>query len=173
MLDTHLTPSADYYDKTIFQIVAENEEIGSVVLASGGRYDYLAEAMGGHSTPAVGVSIGFRAIFDFVKARSLVNVKAKNKVFLVYIGDLAKKKALSLIEEFSRHNVPVIESLGRDSLATQLEFALKVGSPLGLIFGQKEAYEESVILRDMKTGTQEIIPLRKIVEEVKKRLKEY
>lgn len=177
MLDNRLVPKFDYYDKTIFEIVSDppagGEEGAPVALAAGGRYDYLAEAMGGHVTAAVGVTIGLRTVFDFVKSRALLTMKIRNKVFLVYIGDLAKRKALSLIEEFSRHNVPVIESLGRDSMITQLEIAARIGSPLGLIFGQKEAYEESVILRDMKTGTQEIIPLRKVVEEVKKRLKEY
>ena len=173
MLDSRIIASAEYYDKTIFEIVAEVEDGESVKLAAGGRYDYLAEAMGGHNTPAVGVTIPLRPLFDFVKSRATMNMKVKNKVFLVYVGDLAKRKSLSLIEEFSRHNVPVMESLGKDSLATQLEFALRVGSPLGLIFGQREAYEETVIVRDMKTGVQETIPLRKIVEEVKKRLKEY
>ena len=40
-----------------------------------------------------------------------------------------------------------------------------------LIFGQKEALDDTVILREMDTGIQETIPLEKIVDEVKKRLK--
>lgn len=171
MLDSELIASADYYDKTIFEIVAEDEN-STLTLASGGRYDYLAEAIGGRSTPAVGVTISLRKIFDYVRSRKLINLKEKNKVFLVYVGDLAKRKSLSLIEEFSRHNVPIIESLGKDSITTQLEFATYIGSPIGLIFGQKEAYEETVMVRDMKTGMQETVPLKKIVEEVKKRLKD-
>ena len=171
MLDPSVIPSAEYYDKTIFEISAEEEEGESVVFASGGRYDYLSEAIAGPQTPAVGVTISLRRVFDHIKENSLLNIKLKNTVFLVYVGDLAKRKSLSLIEEFSRHNVPVVESLGRDSLMTQLEIATRAGSPLGLIFGQREAYEETVIVRDMKTGVQETIPLKKIVEEVKKRLK--
>jgi len=44
-------------------------------------------------------------------------------------------------------------------------------SQIALILGQKEAYEESIILRDMETGVQESVPLSKVVEEVRKRLK--
>jgi len=40
-----------------------------------------------------------------------------------------------------------------------------------LIFGQKEALDGTIILREMDTGVQETIPLEKIVDEVKKRLK--
>ncbi|MBI2062139.1 MAG: hypothetical protein HYT64_00375, partial [Candidatus Yanofskybacteria bacterium] len=40
-----------------------------------------------------------------------------------------------------------------------------------LIFGQKEALDDTIILREMDTGIQETIPLEKIVDEVKKRLK--
>jgi histidyl-tRNA synthetase len=43
-------------------------------------------------------------------------------------------------------------------------------APIALIIGQKEAVEEMVILRDVKSGMQEIISYDKIVEEVKKRL---
>jgi len=40
-----------------------------------------------------------------------------------------------------------------------------------LIFGQKEALDHTVILREMDTGVQETIPLEKIVDALKKRLK--
>ena len=167
-INPNLVGTVDYHNKTVFNITVEGMP---VPLVSGGRYDYLAELLGGHATPAVGAAVRFDAIFKIVKEGKLLNVKSKEKVFLVYIGDLAKRKSLSLIEEFRKHNVPVIESLGKDSLATQLEIAARLNAPIALIFGQKEAYEETVILRDMPTGVQELIPLKKIVEEVKRRLK--
>lgn len=168
VINPNLVGTLDYHDKTVFNITVEGMP---VPLVSGGRYDYLAELLGGHATPAVGAAVRFDAVFKVVKEGKLLNVKNKEKVFLVYIGDLAKRKSLSLIEEFRKHNVPVIESLGKDSLTTQLEIAARLNAPLALIFGQKEAYEETIMLRDMKTGVQELIPLKKIVEEVKKRLK--
>ena len=64
----------------------------------------------------------------------------------------------------------VEETLGRDSLKAQLRTADKEGAPLALIFGQKEVFEEEIIIRDLKTGAQETVLLSKMVEEVKKRL---
>ena len=64
-----------------------------------------------------------------------------------------------------------MEMFGRESLGSQMKAADKEGVALALIMGQKEVFEESVIIRDMGSGAQEIIPLKKVAEEVKKRLK--
>jgi histidyl-tRNA synthetase len=47
----------------------------------------------------------------------------------------------------------------------------KLGVKLALILGQKEAIDKVIIIRDMKTGMQEIVRLDKIIDEIKKRLK--
>ena len=52
----------------------------------------------------------------------------------------------------------------------QLKAAETFKAPVALIMGQKEATDEMVILRDVKSGMQEVISYDKIVEEVKKRL---
>jgi histidyl-tRNA synthetase len=107
-----------------------------------------------------------------MKGRSIKLVsRAKAKVFFIHVGDLAKKKTFALIEQFIEAGIPVIESLGRESLKAQLRVADKAGASLALIFGQKEAFEETIIIRDLKSGNQESIPLSKLIAEVKKRLK--
>ena len=101
---------------------------------------------------------------------SPVAAKVKSRVHFIHIGDLAKKKSLSLIEALRRGGVHVEESLGKDSLKGQLAAADKNGAELALIFGQMEAFEESIIIRDLKTGAQETVLLTKFVEAVKKRI---
>jgi len=167
-LNPHLVRGLDYYSRTVFEIFTEGSEL---TLAAGGRYDYLAELLGGKPVPGVGVAVGIERIIDVMKMdNDHKQPRSKSKIFLVHIGDMTKLKSLALIEEFRRHNIPVIEALGKDSLSPQLERAAKIESPLALIFGQKEAYEESIIIRDMVTGVQESVPLAHIVEEVKRRL---
>jgi len=84
---------------------------------------------------------------------------------------LAKKKSLKLLEEFRRTKIPVAESISKDSLKAQLRTANKMGMKYVLIFGQKEALDEEIVVRDMDTGTQEIFKLKNIVEEMKKKIK--
>lgn len=174
VLNNFLVRGLDYYSKTVFEFVtetAEGEKHLSFALGGGGRYDYLIEELGGKSTPAVGWALGLERIIEVLRHRNqLPVIKSKDKVFLIHIGDLAKKRSLCLIESLRAAHIGVIESLGKESLAAQMRAADKAGAPLALIYGQKEAHEESVLVRDMKTGAQETVPIAKLPEMIKKKL---
>ena len=173
ILDPYLVRGLDYYTRTVFEIISENTIDSQVSIAGGGRYDYLVSQLGGKPAPVVGGSIGIeRAVNEMRRQDVKVSaIKAKTRVFLAQLGDLAKKKSLKLFEEFRKNNIYVSESFGRDSVKAQLRVADRLGADLALIIGQKEALDDTVILREMQSGVQEIIPLEKIINEVKKRLK--
>ena len=167
-LNPLLVRGFDYYSRTVFEVISETD---GLALAGGGRYDYLSEMLGGRPTPAVGMAAGVERLIEAAIAAGGLNPpKPKPRVFLVHVGEITKHKALAIIEEFRSHGIPIAEALGKDSLSAQLERAAKMDSPMALIFGQKEVFEESIIIRDMATGVQETVPLTKAVEEVKKRL---
>lgn len=170
-LNPYLVRGLDYYNGTVFEIFGDESKNA---LASGGRYDYLAEALKARksSLPAVGSSIGVERVIELMKSRGFsCAVSASPKVFLIQMGEPAKKKAICLIEEFRKAGVKIGESLGKDSLGNQLKIADRKNVEIALIFGQREVFEENIIIRDMKSGVQETVPLNKAVEEVKKRLK--
>ena len=172
--DPSLARGLSYYTRTVFEIIGpeNNEEGAPLALAGGGRYDYLIELLGGRHSSAVGGAIGLERLIEVIKASNIVfPIKTKNKVFLIHIGNLAKKKSLTLIEELRNNNIDILESLGKDSLKAQLRSADKFKCPLALIFGQKEAFEESIIIRDLHYGTQETVPLKKMADVIKRKLK--
>lgn len=169
ILNPHLVRGLDYYSKTVFEIFADQS---SLSLAAGGRYDYLIETMGGRPTPGTGGAIGVERVIETMREQKITVTEASRpKIFLVYLGALAKKRALKLIEEFRKANIIVRESFGKDLIKRQMMLADKSEAPLALILGQKEVFEESVIVRDLKSGVQETVPMTKVIEEVKKRLK--
>lgn len=132
----------------------------------------MIELLGGKSSPAVGGSVGMDRLIMLIKERNInLGIKPKAKIFLVNAGVVAKKKALSLIEKLRKAGLDVVESLGKESFKAQLRAADKMQSPLALILGQKEVFEETIIVRDMRTGVQETVPFEKIVETVKKKLR--
>ena len=177
VLNHLLARGLDYYSRTVFEIFLEEAipagRQGNLALAGGGRYDYLAEVLGGRPTPAVGGALGVQRLIEILQTSgtAIPLRTSKPKVFLVHIGNDAKKKSLSLMEELRRANISTSNALGKDSLSAQLEAANKMGVPLALILGQREVYEGSVIIRDMENGVQEPIPMRNMVEEIKKRLR--
>ncbi len=87
------------------------------------------------------------------------------------MGQLAKRKSLKIFEEFRKAKVPVAESFSKDSLKTQLRTADKMDIRWVLIFGQKEALEGFITLKDMETGAQKEIKLNKVVKEMKNKVK--
>jgi histidyl-tRNA synthetase len=171
-LDPHLVRGLDYYSRTVFEfgIEGKGSEFGSV--CGGGRYDYLMETLGGRPTPAVGWAAGVERIIEVLKAQEVkILPRETKKVFVAHAGDLAKKKALKLVETLREANIPVLESLAKESLKAQLKTADKDKATIAVILGQKEIYEESIIIRDLKSGLQETFPSHRMVEEVKKRLR--
>lgn len=169
VLNPRLVRGLDYYSRTVFETFIEGEP---AALVSGGRYDYLAEMIGGRSTPAVGAAAGIDRIAEVMKSGGItVQPKSKGKIFLIHVGEMSKKKSLSIVEELRKAGIPIFTEPGKESLSAQMELAAKNNAPLVLIFGQKESYEDSIIIRDMESGVQEVVPVSKVAEEVKKRLR--
>ncbi len=139
----------------------------------GGRHDKLLEEIGGPRMPSAGWTMNTGAIARILKEQNanVPELGIKPKVFLIQLGEAAKRKSLLLFEDIRRAGIEIKFSLSRDSFKSQLRIASRHGVRFTLIFGQKEAIEGTVILREMETGIQETIPLEKIIEELKKRLK--
>jgi len=93
------------------------------------------------------------------------------KIFLVQLGMMGKKKSLKLFEALREAGISTAESLSRDSIKAQLKIADRLKVKFALILGQQEALDGTVIIRDMETGVQEIVPLEKVIDEVKKRFR--
>ncbi len=173
-LDPYLVRGLDYYSKTVFEIFSrdEDEETSQIALGGGGRYDRLIKPLGGKETPACGMAGGVERIIDLMKIQDVKIFKgSKKQIFLAQLGGLAKRKSLKLLEDFRKAKIKVSESFGRDSLKAQLNRANRLGSKYTLILGQKEAIENSIIVRNMETGRQETVKLEKVVEVMRKKLK--
>jgi len=173
ILRPRLVRGLDYYNKTVFEIFTGEGEDSQLALVAGGRYDYLAETLGKRSTAGVGAAMGVERVLEVLEEQNPAfgTVRSKKSIYFAHVGQLAKLKSLPLLEKLRQANLPIISNLGKKSLSNQLESASKTDATLALIFGQKEVYEDNIIIRDMKTGSQETVSLEKIVKAVKKKLK--
>ena len=165
-LNKNLVRGLSYYTRTVFEIIQElPDENGTILtLAGGGRYDYLGKHLGSkRDIPAVGVSFGVDRIIEMPWYKKLMpRILKKPKIYFIQLGFDAKLKSLNVIEILRKAHVPIAQALSKDSLSQQLAIAEKMGIPYALIFGQKEALENSAIIRDMKTRSQETVPLDKL-----------
>jgi histidyl-tRNA synthetase len=195
LLNHYLVRGLDYYSRTVFEIFfGKEEENGNeaeekdafqesskddseefqkshLAVGGGGRYDYLSSILSKREVPAVGGSLGIDRIIKFLKEEKIKfkTLKAP-KIFLIQLGLIAKRKSLNLIEEFRKANIPLAQSLVKDSMKSQLRAASKMEVPFSLILGQKEALDGTIIVRDMNLGSQEIISFSEIIDYIKKRI---
>lgn len=172
ILNPRLVRGLDYYTKTVFEVWPEDGEGRQISLAGGGRYDELVKSLGGKDTPAVGFAMGLNRIINLMKQKNVkITSRTRPLVFLVQLGDLGKKKSLRLFEDLRRAGLETTSSISKNTMRAQLAMADKLEARFALILGQKEVLDETIIVKDMDSGTQEVIPLNKVVKEVKKRLK--
>lgn len=152
-------------------VIKHGEGDNSIVIGEGGHHELLLKNLSGKSLPSFGFVGNLSAV-----AQALENEAVQpedllvSEVFLVPLGELAAKKSLRLFRDLVTNQIRVHDHFGSEGVKNQLKAAQELKAPVALIMGQKEALDEMVILRDVKSGMQEIFPYDKIIEEVKKRL---
>jgi histidyl-tRNA synthetase len=172
VINPRLVRGLSYYTKTVFEIWSADEEGKKHSLGGGGRYDHLIEQLGGEHTPAIGFGIGMdRIVQEMKRVHAKSYIEPKPRVFLAQLGDLAKKKSLNVFAELQKNGILTAESFGRGSLKSQLRVADRLGVEITLIIGQKEALDETVIIKDMVSGTQETVNHERLINAVRKILK--
>lgn len=165
-INKNLVRGLSYYTRTVFEILdpepAEGQE--PLTIAGGGRYDLLARQLGAKKdAPAMGVGIGVDRVVEASWFKDLSpRIMKKPKVYFIQVGLDAKLKSLNVIEILRKAHVPVMQALSKDSLSAQLAVAEKAGVPYTIIFGQKEAMENSVIIRNMDTRGQDCVPIAEL-----------
>jgi histidyl-tRNA synthetase len=168
-IDKTLVRGLSYYTHTVFEIIETMEDGSTMTIAGGGRYDYLGKQLGSKKdVPAMGGSLGMDRIVERPWFKNLApRIMKRPKVYFIQVGWEAKLKSLCIIEILRKAHVPVIQSLSKDSLSAQLAVAEKSGAPYVIIFGQKEAMEKSVIIRNMETRSQDTVPMSELNAYIK------
>lgn len=170
-INKNLVRGLSYYTRTVFEIIETGggEDGAPLTLGGGGRYDYLARQIGNkRDVPAVGISIGVDRIIASPWYKKLSpRILKKPKIYFIQLGSEAKLKSLNIIEILRKAHIPIAQSLSRDSLGSQLAIAEKLAIPYAIIFGVKEALENSVIVRNMGNRSQDTVKLTKLLEYLK------
>jgi histidyl-tRNA synthetase len=170
-LNKNLVRGLSYYSRTVFEIIEEKggEDGTPIAIAGGGRYDYLARQIGAKKdVPAVGISIGVDRVVSAPWYKKLSpRIMKKPKIYFIQLGTEAKLKSLNIVETLRKAHIPIAQSLSKDSLGAQLAMAEKLAIPYALIFGQKEALEGTVIVRNMSNRSQETVKLNKLLDYLK------
>jgi len=117
----------------------------------------------------VGLTIDVNVLFKFLRDYRTAKEEKEFSVFLVQIGDTAKRKAFEIIEDLRKENIHIKTNLSKDSLRTQIAMAEKERVNCILVIGQEEVMRGEVIIRDFQSGLQESVSFAKLVPNLLKR----
>jgi len=177
VLTPTLVRGLDYYTDTVFEMYEEQDDTSKSqgALVGGGRYDALVEQLGGQPTPGAGFAMGVERVLNILEKRRKREVNEESQVitereglYFAQLGEKASRRAIYLIEQLRRQGITVHHNLAKTSLKNQMEKANKHGVSHAIILGQKEVQDETVLLRDMESGIQEVIDQGKLVKTLKK-----
>ncbi len=165
--DPTLVRWLDYYSHTVWEFVDGSSRTQDA-FGGGGRYDSLAKAIGWkEEVPAVWFAFGAERMIEAMMERW---VKLRNKdmihLYIMQLGDEAKKLALPLNIESRKRGLNSLLSLGTPSIKVQLKKANRVGARFVIVIGIMEAKKKVCQLKDMDRWTQIEVPLDQVIDRI-------
>lgn len=172
-LNPFLVRGLDYYTRTTFVVREKGDTGQQAELGGGGRYDALVTTFGGQNTPAMGFGLGTDRVVEKLQEKGIeAPALASTDVLIIQLGDKARRAALPLVVKLGKLGIAASAALGKESLKAQLRSADKMSAKIALIIGQRESIDGTIIVRDMRDGTQETIDADNVETIVKARLAE-
>jgi len=171
LFDGSLARGLDYYTGIIFEAWSRDESIPRAI-AGGGRYSDLVATMGGNPLTGTGFGFGETVLMELMKDFQIPY--PEQDICDVYIAPL-KLDDLSVIIDISsklrENGLRVILNSFNWKIKRHFENAEKQNITWMIIVGKKDLAENMVTLRNIVTGDQETIPIAKIIDVLKKRIK--
>ncbi|PYZ94152.1 histidine--tRNA ligase [Salipaludibacillus keqinensis] len=169
-VDATLVRGLDYYNNTAFEIMIDGEGFGAITtLTGGGRYNGLVEEIGGPTTPGIGFALSLERLLMALDTQGVeLPVEQGLDAYLVTMGDQAKEAAPKLLHQLRKKGLTVDgDYLGR-KMKGQMKAADRQQAEYVLILGEDELAQNSVMVKTMATGEQELIKLNEIMEKIGK-----
>jgi histidyl-tRNA synthetase len=154
----------DYYMRTTFEVITDRLGAQNAI-GGGGRYDGLVRDLGGPDVPAIGFAIGMERLIMLLQQEHREQVRAP-LVFIASLGEQPRARAFELVQQFRGRGLEAEMDYEGRSLKSQMRRADKSGARHVLIFGEDELTGRQIQLRDMRTKTQQVLPLDDLVESM-------
>jgi len=155
--DLTLARGLNYYTGAIFEVKANNVNMGSI--CGGGRYDDLTGLFGLKGLSGVGISFGADRIYDVMTELDLFpsSVTRGLKVLFLHFGDAEVAKCLTLARSLRETNIDCEVYPSAAKIQKQMKYANDRAVQYVVLLGEEELKSETLILKNMSTGEQEVV----------------
>jgi histidyl-tRNA synthetase len=159
-----LVRGLDYYTRTAFEFVAEGLSPQQATLFGGGRYDGLAEALGGPHVPGVGYGMGLERVLLALEDEGLAPPEEPGiAAFVVGLGEDGRAAGRELVRLLRAAGTPADTAFEDRPLKAQLRMADRAGAAYAAILGPEELQAGEVTMRRLADGTQDRVAMADVV----------
>ena len=173
-VDANLVRGLDYYNHTAFEIMSTSKGFGAITtLCGGGRYNGLAEDIGGPSAPGIGFGMSIERLLLAMEAEGKSFPEEPNlSVYIVTLGVDAKRPAFKLLNELRKAGIRSDMDYMDRKMKAQMRSADRLNAQAVVVIGEDEVAEDVAMLRNMSDGTQEKVATGDLIEKIKSILKQ-
>jgi histidyl-tRNA synthetase len=162
-VDLTIVRGLAYYTGIVFELFDTGKSLRAI--CGGGRYDGLLKALGGVDLPALGFGMGDVVLGELLKERGPADqASTKLDAFLIAVSGEDVAPVLKLAHQLRDRGVAVEYGLRPAAIRKQLELAAARGAPRAVIVGPDERAAGEVVVRDLKAGTEERVPIAKLLQ---------
>ena len=153
-LDLSLARGLNYYTGAIFEVKANDFQIGSI--SGGGRYDDLTGIFGMPGMSGVGISFGADRIYDVMLGLNLFpeELACSTKVLFINLGKAEEEASMRIISKMRDNDIAAEIYPESAKMKKQMEYANRRGIPYVVIIGSEELQRGVATLKDMRSGEQ-------------------
>lgn len=146
----------DYYQDTIFEIIIQDDTIGSQsTVCGGGRYDGLLEELDGPSTPGFGFGIGLERLLILMEEQEVEIPQEEGlDLFVITMGDQANKLALQLVQAARSAGLNADRDYLNRSIKSQYNTAEKQNTTTVITVGDNEVESGKLSMKNLESGKQ-------------------
>ena len=162
-LDLSLARGLNYYTGAIFEVKANDFQIGSI--SGGGRYDDLTGIFGMSGMSGVGISFGADRIYDVMLGLNLFpeELACSTKVLFVNLGAAEEEASMRLLSELRNNEISAEIYPESSKMKKQMEYANRRGIPYVVIIGSNELAQGIATVKNMRTGEQSEVAFSELV----------
>jgi histidyl-tRNA synthetase len=162
-----LVRGLDYYNKTVFEVVAG--ELGAQnSIGGGGRYDGLLQTLGGPDLPSIGFGTGIERIIQTMINQNVSLPHPEHPtLFLIPLGEKAKSTCFEILHDLRQAGIPSQMDFSGKKVGKILQYADQIGATYVVVMGDHELDRQEVELKEMATGHLVKIPLALLVATLK------
>lgn len=154
----------DYYNGLVFEI--ETPSLGAEKqICGGGQYD-LINTLGGRETPTAGFALGFDRVIIALETEKFEFPKKNLDFYIIPVDDSMIEKSLQIINLLRNKKINADVDLLRRGVGKSLKYASSINALKSIIIGPKELKNNSLTIRNMETGEQNIIKIDQLIESL-------